>query len=276
MNDISFSQKIDDITIFLKDKFTQKPEIGLILGSGLGDLVENISDKIIIPYYEIPHLPKATAPGHAGNLILGKIGNKTFITMQGRFHLYEGHSPQAATILIRVMKKLGVNTLFITCAAGSLNREYDAGDIMLITDHISFNGISPLIGPNLNEFGPRFPGMFDIYTKRLQDFAIETGINQQIRINKGVYGLISGPNYSTRAELQLLINNGCDAVGMSVTHEATVAAHCGMEILGLAALTDMALPYSHEHATENEVIEMGKKMKVKFKSLILGIIEKMN
>ena len=274
MSDISLSQKINDIVNFLKPKISAQPEIGLILGSGLGDFINNINDKVTIPYSDIPHLPTASAPGHAGNLILGRIGNKQFITMQGRFHLYEGHSPQIATILVRVMKKLGVNTLFITCASGSLNREYAAGDIMLITDHISFNGTSPLIGPNLNEFGPRFPGMFDIYTQHLQEIAVEVATKQQLRLNKGVYGLITGPNYATRAELQVLINNGCDAVGMSVTHEATVAAHSGMQILGLAALTDMALPYSHAHTTENEVIEMGKKISIKFKSLIMGIIEK--
>jgi purine-nucleoside phosphorylase len=272
MIEISLSQKIQEITQFLQDKITQKPQIGLILGSGLGELVNSIQDKIVIPYTEIPHLPRASAPGHAGNLILGKIGNKQFITMQGRFHLYEGHSPQNATILVRVMKNLGVNTLFITCAAGSLNREYNAGDIMLITDHFSLFGASPLTGANLDEFGPRFPGMFDIYTENLQKIAIEVATKEQIRLNKGVYGLISGPAYATRTELQALINNGCDAVGMSVTHEATVAAHANMQILGLAALTDMALPYANHHANENEVIEMGKKISIKFKTLIMGII----
>ena len=272
MNEISLSQKIKEITQFLQAKISHKPEIGLILGSGLGEFVNNISNKTIIPYTEIPHLPRASAPGHAGNLILGTIGNKQFITMQGRFHLYEGHSPQDSTMLVRVMKNLGVDTLFITCAAGSLNREYNAGEIMLITDHFGFFGASPLIGANLIEFGPRFPSMFDIYTPYLQKIALEVASTEQIRLNKGVYGAISGPAYATRTELQALINNGCDAIGMSVTHEATVAAHAGMKILGLAALTDMALPYSSHHANETEVIEMGQRISLKFKSLIMGII----
>lgn len=272
MSEISLSQKIKVITQFLQGKMTHKPEIGLILGSGLGDFINNIENKITIPYTDIPYLPKVSAPGHAGNLILGTIGNKQFITMQGRFHLYEGHSPQKATMLVRVMKNLGVDTLFITCAAGSLNREYNAGEIMLITDHFSLFGASPLAGANLNEFGPRFPGMFDIYTPSLQKTALEVATKEQIRLNKGVYGLLPGPAYATRTELQALINNGCDAIGMSVTHEAMVAAHAGMKILGLAALTDMALPDSSHHADENEVIEMGKKISLKFKALIMEII----
>ncbi|MFN8770118.1 MAG: purine-nucleoside phosphorylase [Neisseriaceae bacterium] len=278
MNIISsdINNKIMDITNFILSKSDHKAEFGLILGSGLGESLANtVEDKTVIPYKDIPHLPNSTAPGHAGNLILGKLGGRNFIIMQGRLHIYEGHSPADATLLIRAMKLLGVEKLFITCAAGGLNGSFNVGDIMLITDHINFSGTNPLIGENLNNFGARFPSMFDIYTPELQEIAYQAAKNININLCRGVYASILGPLYATRAELQFLINNHCDAIGMSVVQEAIVAAHSGMQILGLAAITDMALPYSVHHATQDDVLNAAYNNQTKFKFLILEIINKL-
>lgn len=277
INENDLNAKIHDITDFIlsNTKSNIQFDFGIILGSGLGELIDSMEEKVTISYSAIPHLPVSTAPGHAGNLVLGKLGGRNFITMQGRLHLYEGHSPIEATLLVRVMKLLGVKTLFITCAAGGLNNSFHAGDIMLISDHINFSGINPLVGQNLNGFGPRFPGMFDIYTPELQQLAHKSAINVNIRLCQGIYAAILGPAYATRAELQFLINNHCDAIGMSVVQEAMIAAHSGMQILALAAITDMALPYAKHHATEQEVIDSAKNIQAKFKLLILDIVKQL-
>lgn len=269
------NQQIDDIVQFITSKAKERPQLGIILGSGLGEMAKEIEDPVIIAYKDMPHMPQSTAPGHAGNLILGRIGDKPFITMQGRLHIYEGHNPQSATLLIRAMKKLGVETVIITCAAGGLNIHFNAGEIMLITDHINFSGTNPLIGQNLDNFGPRFPIMFDVYTPKLQKLAHKVAIENQIRLCHGVYAGIMGPTYATRAELWMYLENKCDAIGMSVVQEAIVAAHCNMQILGLAAITDMALPYVENHSTEEEVIESGKKIAAKFKVLVKEIAKQL-
>lgn len=276
MSNISTSKQINDIVAFLKP-FIKKspPKIGLVLGSGLGAIAENISSKTVIPYADIPHFSKATAPGHAGNLILGKLSGKSVIIMQGRLHIYEGYHPAQATLLVRVMKKLGVNTLILTCAAGGLNYHFCSGEIMVITDHLNLSGVNPLVGENLAEFGPRFPSMFDIYTQQLQDLAHRVALRGSVRLCRGVYAAILGPCYATRAELHYLIKNGGDAIGMSIVQEAIVAKHCGMKVLGLAAITDMALPFATEHASEMEIVETAKKTAGKFKQLIKGIIEEL-
>ena len=265
------NQKIDDIVNFIKNKTRIQPQIGLILGSGLGNIADSIEADITIPYSEIPHIPASTAPGHAGRLIIGKLDGKNFITMQGRLHLYEGHTPQTSTLLVRAMKKMGVNTLFITAAAGGLNYHFHTGEIMLITDHINFTGHTPLLGENLDNFGPRFCNMFDIYTESLQKIARKAAIDNRIQLCQGVYAGILGPQYATRAELRFLLQNNCDAIGMSVVQEAIVAAHCGMQILGLAAITDMALPYATHHVSELEVVEQAKLASDKVKILITEV-----
>lgn len=270
----ALNQQIDDIVEFITSKVDIKPQIGLILGSGLGAVADSINGEAQtkIPYSDIPHIPVSTAPGHAGNLIIGKLGGKNVIAMQGRLHLYEGNTPQAATILVRAMKRLGVETLIITAAAGGLNHNFSAGEIMLITDHINFTGQSPLTGQNLSNFGPRFCNMFDIYTKELQILARQIALKNHLQLFQGVYASIAGPQYGTRSELQMLINHNCDAIGMSVVPEAIVAAHSSMKILGLAGITDMALPHATHHATEEEVVIAGKKLADKMKLLISEIL----
>jgi len=269
------NQKITAIHQFILAKLPHNVDLklGIILGSGLGELVDSIEEKIVIPYKDIPHLPLSTAPGHAGNLVIGKLANTWVMVMQGRLHVYEGYSPIEATLLIRAMKLLGIDRLFITCAAGGLNLNFSAGQIMLIRDHINLSGVNPLVGENLTNFGPRFPVMFDVYTPQLINLAQQTALKLNLQVQTGVYAGILGPAYATRAELQFLINNGCDAIGMSVVHEAMIAAHSGMEILGLAAITDMALPYGgHSHASGEEVVSSGKKIQAQFMQLLMAII----
>ncbi len=269
----NLEQKINDIVVYIKELVKETPKIGLILGSGLGELANELEHSTIIPYKNIPHIPISTAPGHSGNLIVGKQAGKTLIAMQGRLHLYEGYSPQLATILIRAMKILGIETLILTCAAGGLNKNFNAGDIMLINDHINFSGTNPLVGQNLDSFGPRFPGMFDIYTPKLQQLALEIAAKNTIDLKQGIYAGILGPTFATRAELQFLINNNCDAIGMSIVQEAVIAAHSQIQILGLAAITDMALPDSNHHATHDEVMKSGRQIGIKFKKLINEILK---
>jgi purine-nucleoside phosphorylase len=273
------NNKINAIHQFILTKLPNQInlELGIILGSGLGQLVDGVEQKIVIPYQEIPHLPISTAPGHAGNLVIGKLSGKWVMVMQGRLHVYEGYSPIDATLLIRVMKLLGIGKLVITCAAGGLNTNFKAGQIMLISDHINFSGANPLLGENLSNFGPRFPVMFDVYTPRLITLAQQVALQLNFHLNVGVYAAILGPAYATRAELQFLINNHCDAIGMSVVHEAMIAAHSEMEVLGLAAITDMALPYSgHGHSSGDEVVSSAKRIQAQFKQLLLAVIASCN
>ncbi len=277
MNLLDTNQMIEDAYNHIKSKINFSPEIGVVLGSGLGEMISKMTDKIIIPYHEIPHFANSTAPGHIGQLVCGTLSGKKIIAMQGRLHVYEGHNPIVATLLIRVMKLFNVHTLIITCASGGLNVSYKAGDIMLILDHINFSGTNPLLGKNLENFGPRFPVMFDVYTPELVSMAHKIATDNNIKLQQGIYVGILGPTYATRAELSFFINNHCDAIGMSVVHEAIVAAHSGIKVLGLAAITDMALPYDdHHHATENDIIESAKNIQSKFQILLSKIIEQMH
>lgn len=275
INSLTWEQKINQMIEYINPQLKSRPTIGVILGSGLGEFVKEITNQIVIPYSTIPHLPVSSAPGHAGNLIIGNINQQTVIVMQGRLHLYEGITAQEATLLIRVFKSLGVKTLCITAACGGLNQNFKAGDIMLIRDQINFSGTNPLVGMNLNSYGPRFPGMFDIYCPKLLTMVKQLALSKGISLQQGVYAGILGPNYATRSELQMYIDSKCDAIGMSVVHEAIIAAHSSIDVIGLAAITDMALPYALHHATENEVIESGKKIMHNFKNLLIDIIDRL-
>lgn len=274
INEVSLSKQIEDVVAFLKSKTTIIPEIGLIMGTGLGGYSDKIETEVVIPYGEIPHIPHATAPGHSGNLIFGTVAGKQIVAMQGRLHLYEGNTPQTATILVRAMKQLGIKIIIISCASGGLNKYFKAGDVMLIDDHINLTGMSPLTGQNLDEFGPRFPVMFDIYDKQLGELAQKIALEQHLELRTGVYAGYSGPQYCTRAELNYFTRIGGDSVGMSVIHEAIAAAHAGLRIVGFAAITDMALPYLTHHATEEEVIEAGKLISARFEKLFTALIER--
>ncbi|MFZ5814219.1 MAG: purine-nucleoside phosphorylase [Bacillota bacterium] len=251
------------------------PSIGLILGSGLGDLADQIENAVRIPYAEIPHFPVSTVEGHAGQLVIGSLMGRTVAAMQGRVHYYEGYTMQQVTFPVRVMRALGVKSLIVTCASGGLNPSFEAGDLMLIVDHINLMGEDPLRGPNLKELGPRFPAMVDAYTPELRRLALAVAEEQGIRLRQGVYSPISGPSYNTSAELRMLQRLGSDAVGMSTVPEVVVARHMGLQVLGIACITDMALPDAPVHLTHEQVMEVANRTKPRFQNLIKGVLQRL-
>lgn len=260
---------------FIQSKTDHKPTVGLVLGSGLGVMAGEIEDAVAIPYHEIPHFAQSSAVGHANELVIGKLAGVTVAAMKGRFHFYEGFTLDEVTFPIRVMKALGIETVIITNAAGAVNTDFSPGDLMLITDHINLTGRNPLIGRNNDELGPRFPDSSRIYTKELQNLALDVAKSINISLKQGVYAWWTGPSYETPAEVRMIRILGGDACGMSTVPETIVASHGGMNVLGISCLTNMAsgileTPLSHE-----EVIEVANKAKDQFVRLIKGILEKL-
>ncbi|WP_028589046.1 purine-nucleoside phosphorylase [Paenibacillus massiliensis] len=251
------------------------PEIGLILGSGLGVLADLIEDGISIPYHDIPHFPVSTVEGHAGELLLGTVGGRKVMMMKGRFHLYEGYKPELTTFPVRVMKELGVKSMLVTNAAGGVNTSYEAGDLMVISDHLNMTGTNPLMGPNDNALGVRFPDMSEAYSKRLRAVAHEVAQEQGVKLQEGVYAGLLGPNYETPAEIVMLRTLGSDAVGMSTVSEVIVARHAGLEVLGFSCITNMAAGILDQPLDHSEVMETADRVREKFLKLVLGIIPKM-
>jgi purine-nucleoside phosphorylase len=248
------------------------PEVGLILGSGLGVLAEEIENPIKVPYEEIPNFPVSTVEGHAGQLVIGTLGGKTVIAMQGRFHYYEGYTQQEVTFPVRVMKILGVKKLIVTNAAGGVNESYLPGNLMLITDHINKMGDNPLMGPNFKEFGPRFPDMSEAYSKRMRALAIEVAKKQDIELKQGVYLAFSGPTYETPAEIRMARILGGDAVGMSTVPEVITANHTGIETLGISCITNMAAGILDQPLCHEEVIETTERVKSQFLKFVREIV----
>lgn len=250
-----------------------KPEIGIILGSGLGDFVNNF-ESISISYSEIPDFEKSTIQGHAGKLVFANIKGKNAIIMQGRFHFYEGHPMQKVVYPVKVMKKLGVKTLIVTNAAGAVNKALVPADLMLITDHINFMGTNPLIGENDANLGTRFPDMSEVYSKDLIEVAVDCAKEIDIEIKKGVYAASTGPSYETKAEVKMFRTLGADAVGMSTVPEAIVANYCGIKVLGISCISNYAAGITETPLAHSEVIETTNIAKNKFQSLLLKILEK--
>ena len=231
--------KIQETADYIKAKVGQMPDTAIILGTGLGALVDHIEDKTYIPYKEIPNFPVSTVEGHSGNLIFGRLGNKPVMAMQGRFHYYEGYDMKTVTFPVRVMRALGVETLIVSNAAGGMNKEFQVGDVMVITDHINLFPENPLRGKNYNELGVRFPAMTEAYSKRLVAIADRLAQEKQIRLMHGVYVGTPGPTFETPAEYEYFRIIGGDAVGMSTVPEVIVARHGGMEVFGLSVITDL-------------------------------------
>lgn len=267
-------QDIKKIAAEIRARSSVKPEFGLILGSGLGVLAEEVENATVIPYSEIPGFPVSTAPGHAGNLVIGTLGSKSVVMMQGRFHTYEGYTQQQVAMPVAIMKELGIHTLIDTCACGGLNYNFKAGDFMLLRDHINFTGSNPLLGPNDEADGPRFPVMFDAYTPELRQLAHSVALEQGLRLHEGVYTAVTGPVFFTPAELRMLMQWGSDAIGMSMVPEVIVAVHRGLKVLGIALVSDIAIPDSGEHATGEDVLRVVNDSSATFKRLIKGIMEK--
>ena len=267
--------KMNEAKAFIESKLTEKPEVGLILGSGLGVLADEIENPIAIKYSEIPHFPKSTVEGHKGQLVIGKLEGKTVIAMQGRFHYYEGYSMKDITFPVRVMKALGIDKLMVTNAAGGSNKEFEPGDLMLITDHINFAGTNPLMGKNHEELGPRFPDMSNAYDVELMDIARDSAKELEMTLKEGTYMFFTGPTYETPAEVRLATILGADAVGMSTVPEVITAVHSGIKVLGISCITNMAAGILDQPLNHAEVIETTQKVRSNFINLVRTILRNM-
>lgn len=277
MNPIFTLAHYDEAAAFIRTCSQHRPAIGLVLGSGLGPLADQIEEATSIPYVEIPHFPISTVAGHAGRLVIGKLGGATVCAMQGRFHFYEGYSLAQTTLPIRVMSRLGINTLILTNAAGGVNPNFEVGDLMLIEDHINFVGMggqNPLIGPNLEAFGTRFPPMNRAYTHRLRQLTQAVAAEQGIELRRGVYLYVAGPNFETPAEIRFARTIGADAVGMSTVPEAIVAHHAGLEVLGLSTITNLCIDTvdTSVEPTHEEVTAAGKIIVPRLTQLLVGVL----
>lgn len=268
-------EKIEVAANYLKDKIHNKPEIGLILGSGLGILAEEIEDAIRTPYSEIPDFPVSTVEGHAGQLVFGSLNGVQVVAMQGRFHYYEGYSLEQVTFPVRVMKALGVSTLVVTNAAGGVNAQFAPGDLMLITDHINNMGSNPLIGKNDDRLGVRFPDMSEAYSKDLIGKAKDVAETLNIKVQEGVYVGFTGPTYETPAEIRMVRAIGGDAVGMSTVPEVIVARHSGLKVLGISCITNMAAGMLDQPLNHEEVIETTEKVKTTFLRFVKQIVKEL-
>ena len=268
--------QVVEAVIAIQAHTSQKPAVALILGSGLGDLVAEMRDAVAIPYAEIPHFAHSTVVGHAGRLLIGMLEDVPVVVMQGRFHLYEGYSLQVLTLPVRVMRSLGAHTLIVTNAAGGVNAAYRQGDFMLMRDHINMPGLagaSPLLGPNDERFGERFPALAQAYDAGLRALARSVAAGwPDITLHEGVYTMVGGPNYETGAELKFLRMIGTDAVGMSTVPEVVVARHVGMRVLGLSLITNAATGDETQEVNHAEVLAAADAARPKFAALMRGIV----
>lgn len=274
MAESDYLQTIHLASEFLKNAGVEAPEVGLILGSGLGELANEAEDGLTIPYEDIPGFPVSTVEGHAGQLVYGTLGEKKVLAMQGRFHYYEGYSMQEVTFPVRVMKDLGVESLLVTNAAGGVNTEFHPGDLMIISDHINFTGDNPLLGPNDSNLGARFTDMSQAYDKEYQNLIKETADSLSISVQEGVYLGLSGPTYETPAEIRMIRTLGGDAVGMSTVPEVIVARHAGIRVAGISCITNYAAGMQ-ETLNHEEVVETTERVKETFKSLVKAVVSKL-
>lgn len=260
---------------FIRSRFGGQPDVGIILGTGLGALASEIAASAVIDYRDIPGFPLSTVESHHGRLLCGTLGGKTVVAMQGRFHRYEGYSLQQVTFPVRVMRALGMKTLVVSNACGGMNPDWSAGDLMLIADHINLLGDSPLVGPNDDRLGPRFPDMSAPYDEALRGLAREVAAELGIALREGVYVSVAGPNLETRAEYRFLRAVGADVVGMSTVPEVLVAVHAGLRVLGLSIITDMCLPDALEPATVERIIAVANRAEPSLTRLVCGVLERL-
>lgn len=272
---LDLRRKINETRAAIRKKVTVKPTVGIILGTGLGELVKEIKGKKSIPYGDLPNFPVSTVESHESQLVFGRIGQKNVLAMQGRFHFYEGYSMKEVTFPVRVMKALGVKTLIVSNAAGGMNPDFKAGDLMVITDHINLMGDNPLIGPNDNTLGPRFPDMCEPYSGELIELIEKVALEEKIPLKRGVYVAVAGPNLETRAEYRFLRIIGADAVGMSTVPEVVVAVHAGLRVLGISCLTDECLPDALQPANIEMILKIAAKSEPVLSRLISKTIKSM-
>ncbi|MEJ2571753.1 MAG: purine-nucleoside phosphorylase [Anaerolineales bacterium] len=275
--DLITTADIDNTVAFIRARTSVQPEIGMILGSGLGAIADAVAADEKIATGDIPGWPVSTVHGHAGRVVVGDLEDHPVFVLQGRAHFYEGHPISQIGLPIRVMYRLGVRILIVTNAAGAVNPDFEPGDLMLISDHINLLGMTgnnPLRGPNLDEFGPRFPDMGKAYDPALGMLAKEVALEEDVPLRKGVYVCVSGPSYETTAELRFLRIIGVDAVGMSTAPEVTVARHCGMQVLGISGISNKANLDGETETTHEEVLEAGKIITPRLKTLICGVLRR--
>jgi purine-nucleoside phosphorylase len=267
-------RRIDEACKYVKTRTSIKPKVAIILGTGLGGLAKEIKQAVRIPYSDIPNFPVSTVLGHSGELVLGKLSGKWVVAMAGRAHFYEGYSMQEVTFPLRVMKFLGARTLIVSNAVGGMNKFHQRGDICLIADHINLMGDNPLIGPNDDSIGTRFPDMSEPYSEKLLDLAEKTALELKVRVHRSVFVGVAGPNLETRAEYRFLHGIGADTVGMSTVPEVLVARHMNMKVLGLSIVTDICLPDALEPADHIEIMKAAQKAEPKLTGLVKEVLKK--
>jgi len=267
--------KVKESVAFLENKTQIQPQIGIVLGTGLGGLADRIQAAVVIPYEEIPHFPVSTVSSHMGRLIIGSLGGKKVMALQGRFHYYEGYNPKEITFPIRVMAAMGVETLLISNAAGGLNLTFEAGDLVFIRDHINLTGQNPLRGENVDEWGPRFPDMTEPYSQELVELAARAAKDLGIKVHQGVYVGVTGPSMETAAETHFLRLIGADTVGMSTIPEVIVAVHAGLKVLGMSVVTNVNDPEDYQPAPIEQVIATAKGAEPRLLQLVEEILKRM-
>ncbi|MCK4237254.1 MAG: purine-nucleoside phosphorylase [Candidatus Krumholzibacteria bacterium] len=268
-------ERIKESASFIRKHVKARPSFGIILGSGLGGLAGNIKAKARIPYKDVPGFPVSTVAGlHAGNLIIGELSGRQVVAMEGRVHYYEGYSMQQATFPVRVMRALGARSLILTSAVGGMNPHLDRGDLVVVTDHINFMGDNPLIGPNDERLGPRFPDMSEPYCRKYIALLEKVALDMKIHVRRGVLVAVAGPNLETAAEYRFLRRIGADTVGMSIVPETIAAVHAGMKVLGISVVTDMALPDCLEPVNIAEIVAVAKKGEAKLCKLIVEFLKR--
>jgi purine-nucleoside phosphorylase len=270
-----YQDKVAEAVAYIENKIPEKPFVGLLTGTGLGDSGQSLTVSMSLSYEEIPHFPVSTVQSHIGKFLAGRTANRPVIVMQGRFHLYEGYSPLAVTFPIRVMQALGVETLVVTNAAGGLNPAFRPGDIMIIKDHINLTGTNPLVGPNRDDWGVRFPDMTEAYDNRLISLAEDAGRDFAIRLRKGVYAGLLGPSLETPAEVRFLQTIGAEAVGFSTVQEVIAAVHARMKVLGLSIITNVNDPNHPVPASVEGIIKVAKAAAAQVDRIISSVIERL-
>ena len=268
----NLSRAVSEAAEYLRARLPARPDLALVLGSGLGGLADRIEAPVYIPYGQIPHFPVSTAPGHAGRFVFGRLSGRMVLCMQGRFHYYEGHDMAAVALPVRVLKALGCRALVLTNAAGGVNWDFAVGDFMLITDHINFMGANPLRGENDDAIGPRFCDMTHVYTPEFQQTARQVAAQQGITLREGVYLGYMGPSFETPAEIRAFRTLGADAVGMSTVPEAIAASHCGLPVLGVSLITNMAAGMAGKRLSGDEVIEIANQRGPVFQDFIRTVV----
>jgi purine-nucleoside phosphorylase len=266
-------EQIEKAKTAIQARWKGRPQIGIILGTGLGGLVEEIEGEAALDYGDIPHFPKATAPTHVGRLVCGRLAGKRVVAMEGRFHFYEGYSLQQITLPVRVMKALGCDTLIVSNSCGGLNPQFATGDLMMIEDHINLLGANPLIGPNDDRLGPRFPDMCYPYDREMLALARRIALEEKIVLHKGVFVAVPGPNLETRAEYRYLRSIGADVVGMSTVPEIIVGVHAGMRNVGISVITDMGLPDALEPINLDKIIAAANAAEKKLRVLVRRLVQ---